>query len=139
MKRLSMQTLRKQQGLGMLSWLVVLAVAGFFLLCAFRIIPMYAENRYVVSGLKELVEPGTRLEDMTTAEIKKRMNNFYTINNVRSSGPQNIVVERDAQRVVVKIDYETRANLFYNLDVVANFQNHLDSTAPGKCCSPVGE
>lgn len=134
-----MKTLKKQQGLGMLGWLVVLAVAGFFLLCAFKIIPLYAENRYVVSGLKALVEPGTKLEDMTTAEIKKKMGNFYMINNVRSKDAQNIVVDRAANRVVVKIDYEARVNLFYNLDVVVDFKNHLDSTAPHQCCKPVAE
>ncbi|MGB3612136.1 MAG: DUF4845 domain-containing protein [Cellvibrio sp.] len=134
-----MNTLKRQQGLGMLGWLVVIAVAGFFLLCAFKVIPLYAENRYVISGLKSLVEPGTRLEDMSTAEIKKKMSNFYMINNVRSKEAQNIVVERDARRVVVKIDYEARVNLFYNLDVVVNFQNHLDSTAPHQCCTPVAQ
>ena len=134
-----MRTLKKQQGLVMLGWLVVLAIAGFFLLCAFKIIPLYAENRYVISGLKSLVEPGTKLEDMTTAEIKKKMGNFYMINNVRSKDAQNIVVERDARRVVVKIDYEARVNLFYNLDVVVDFKNHLDSTAPHQCCKPVTE
>ena len=134
-----MRTLKKQQGLGMLAWLVVLAIAGFFMLCAFKIIPLYAENRYVISGLKALVEPGTKLEDMTTAEIKKKMGNFYMINNVRSKDAQNIVVDRDARRVVVKIDYEARVNLFYNLDVVVDFKNHLDSTAPHQCCKPVTE
>ena len=134
-----MKTLKKQQGLGRLGWLVVLAVAGFFLLCAFKIIPLYAENRYIVSGLKALVEPGTKLEDMTTAEIKKKMGNFYMINNVRSKEAQNIVVDRAANRVVVKVDYEARVNLFYNLDVVVDFKNHLDSTAPHQCCKPVAE
>jgi hypothetical protein len=137
MKCSKLIALKKQQGLGMLSLLLVLAVAGFFLLCAFKIVPLYAENRYVVAGLKDLVEPGTRLEEMSTAEIKKKMNNFYTINNVRSPGPQNIVVDRDAKKVVVKIDYETRVNLFRNIDVIASFTNHLDSTNPGQCCTPV--
>lgn len=134
-----MNTLKKQQGFGMLGWLLILAVAGFFLLCAFKVIPLYAENRYVVSGLKALVEPGTKLEDMTTAEIKKKMSNFYMINNVRSKEAQNIVVDRDARRVVVKIDYEARVELFYNLSVVVDFKNHLDSTAPHQCCKPVTE
>lgn len=134
-----MKSLRKQQGLGMLAWLLVLAVAGFFLLGAFKIIPMYADNQYIISGLKTLVEPGTRLEDMTNAEIKKKMNNFYTVNNVRSKEAQNIVIERDAKKVLVKIDYETRANLFANLDVVVSFKNHLDSTNPGQCCKPLDQ
>lgn len=134
-----MKSLRKQRGMGMLAWLLVLIIAGFFMLCAFKIIPMYAENRYVVAGLKVLVEPGSTLEEMTTAEIKAKMDKFYTINGVRTKGPQNIVVERDAKRVIVKIDYETRENLFSNVDVVVSFKNHLDSTNLSQCCTPVGE
>lgn len=140
-----MNTLKKQQGLTLMSWILVLIIAGFFLLCAFKIVPLYAENRYVISALKSLVEPGSTLEEMTDAEIKRKLANFYTINNVRSQGPTNIQIKREARKVLVTIDYEGRARLFDNtpllrtVDVVVLFQNHLDSTAPHQCCKPVNQ
>lgn len=138
-----MNTLKKQQGLSMWSWLLVLVIAGFFLICAFKIVPLYAENRYIVSALKSLVEPGTSLESMSDVEIKRKLNNFYTINNVRSEGAKQIVIKRDAQRVLVTIDYEARVTLFDDVpvlrtvDVVVKFENHLDSSLPKFCCRPV--
>lgn len=138
-----MNTLKKQQGLSMWSWLLVLVIAGFFLLLAFKIVPIYAENRYIVSALKSLVEPGTSLDSMSDMEIKRKLNNFYTINNVRSDGAQQIVIKRDAKRVLVTIDYEARVTLFDDVpvlrtvDVVVKFENHLDSSLPKFCCRPV--
>ncbi len=139
-----MKTLKKQQGLTLLAWILVLIVAGFFLLCAFKIVPLYAENRYVISALRSLVEPGSSLEEMTDAEIKRKLSNFYTINNVRGTGPQNIVIKRESKKVLITIDYEARTTLFDNapllrtVDVAVTFQNHLDSTMPNQCCKPVG-
>lgn len=138
MKAVHLKLLKRQRGLGMLQWALVIAIAGFFLLFAFKVVPLYAENRYVESALRSLVASGDKLEEMTNAEITKKLNNFYMINNVRSEGPtNNIKIEREAERALVTIDYETRVPLMYNIDLVLSFKNHLDSTKPTQCCKPV--
>lgn len=122
----------------MLQWALVIAIAGFFLLFAFKVVPLYAENRYVESALRSLVSGGEKIEQMTDAEIIKKLNNFYMINNVRSEGPtKNIKIQREAEKAVVTVDYETRVPLMYNIDLVLAFQNHLDSTRPAQCCTPI--
>lgn len=132
------KTIKGQRGLGMLQWTLVIAVAGFFLLFAFKVIPLYAENRYVESALRSLDSSGEKVENMTDAEIKKKLDNFYMINNVRSEGPtKNIKIDRRSEDLLITIDYETRVPLFYNIDLVVSFQNHLDSARPGQCCKPV--
>jgi len=137
MKINNRKLIKHQRGLGMLQWALVIAIAGFFLLFAFKVIPLYAENRYVESALRSLETSGEKLEQMTDAEITKKLNNFYMINNVRSEGPtKNIKIERESEKAVVTVDYETRVPLFYNIDLVLSFQNHLDSTRPGQCCKP---
>ncbi len=132
------KTIKGQRGLGMLQWALVIAVAGFFLLFAFKVIPLYAENRYVESALRSLENGGEKVESMTDAEIKKKLGNFYMINNVRSEGPtKNIKIDRRSEDLLITVDYETRVPLFYNIDLVLSFQNHLDSSRPGQCCKPV--
>ncbi len=132
-----MKAISNQRGYSMLQLGLMIGVAGFFLIFAFKVVPMYAENRYVESALRSLVEGGQKLEEMTDAEIKKKLANFYMINNVRSEGPtKNIVIDRDANKTLVTIDYEIRDNLFWNIDLVLSFQNHLDSTRPNQCCKP---
>lgn len=137
MKVIQMKSLKRQRGLGMLQWALVIAVAGFFLLFAFKVVPLYAENRYVESALRSLVAGGGKVEEMADAEIKKKLGNFYMINNVRSEGPtKNIKIEREAEKTLITVDYETRVPLMYNIDLVLAFKNHLDSTKPGQCCKP---
>jgi hypothetical protein len=121
----------------MLQWALVIAVAGFFLLFAFKVVPLYAENRYVESALRSLETGGEKVGEMTDAEIRKKLGNFYMINNVRSEGPtKNIKIDRRSEDLLITIDYETRVPLFYNIDLVLSFQNHLDSARPGQCCKP---
>ncbi|MES2673163.1 MAG: DUF4845 domain-containing protein [Pseudomonadota bacterium] len=134
-----MNGLQKQHGMGLINLVFVLLVVAFCGTFAFKVVPMYADNRYIVAGLKSLVEPGMNLEQMSDAEIRKKMNNFYMLNNVRSQEGNKIDINRNSNRVVVKIDYEARAPFFANIDVAMNFKNHLDSTRPNECCKPVDE
>jgi Domain of unknown function (DUF4845) len=138
---LKKNSLKKQQGWSTLQIGLFVGVAGFFLLFGFKTVPQYAENRYVVSGLKDLAQSdGSRLAEMTDSEIKGKMDKFYMINNVRSEGPtKNIKIDRKSENVIITIDYETRVPFFYNIDLVFSFKNHLDSTRPAMCCSPLPE
>lgn len=139
LKSVPHKSLQQQRGLTMISWVFVLAILAFCGLFAFRVVPMYAENMYVVKALKSLIEPGDRIAEMSDAEVKKRIQNFYTVNNVRSDGPQNIIIDRKSKSLVVTIDYESRVNLFWNIDLVTSFQNHLDAEHPNLCCKPLAE
>lgn len=140
MKTVPMKSLKHQRGLGMIQWALVLAVAGFFLMFAFKVVPLYAENRYVESALRALVSAGEKLEEMSDQEIKRKLDNFYLVNNVRSEGPTtSIKIDRESERVLVTVDYETRINLIWNIDLVTVFKNHLDSRHPSVCCRPAPE
>ena len=113
--------LQQQRGLTMISWVFVLAVLAFCGIFGFAVVPMYAENVYVVNALKSLAEPGINIAEMSDAEINKKLQNFYMVNNVRSDGAQNIVIDRKSKALLITIDYENRANLFWNIDVVTRF------------------
>ncbi|HSC66831.1 MAG TPA: DUF4845 domain-containing protein [Cellvibrio sp.] len=137
MRMNNLKLIKHQRGLGMLQWLVVLIVVALLGKFAFAVVPIYAENMYVQTALKSLDDGAEELENMTDAEIKKKLNNFYMINNVRSKGPiESIKIERESERVLVTVDYETREVYLANIDIIVSFQNHLDSTRPGQCCKP---
>lgn len=124
----------RQWGMSSLNLLLVISLAGFFMLLAFKLVPVYSENQYVVSALKSLRDQDKPVQSMTVPEIKMHLANFYTINGVRSEGAQNIVVERERDRNIVTIYYKVEVPLFYNLSVVVDFKNYLDSTKPEECC-----
>ena len=50
-----MNNFGKQSGYGLIEWIFIVSVIAFFMLLAFRVIPLYSENQYVIAGLKDLV------------------------------------------------------------------------------------
>lgn len=138
MKAIQMKSLKRQRGLGMLQWLVIIVVVVVLGKLAYALVPIYNENIYVRAALKSLEsDSAQKLDQMSDEEIRKKLSNFYMINNVNSEGPnKNIKIERESERTLVKVDYETRASFFSNIDVVVSFKNHLDSIRPGQCCDP---
>ncbi|MDQ2075386.1 DUF4845 domain-containing protein [Marinimicrobium sp. ABcell2] len=132
-----MSTLKLQRGISMPLLVLIIAIGGFFLLCAFKVVPIYAENRYVVAALNSLAADPVRLHSMTPREIRQELLRFYDINNVRSPGPRNnIEVEKRSGNTIVNINYETREPLVWNIDLVLSFENQLDSARPEACCRP---
>lgn len=125
-----------QRGLSSLSWLLLIAVTGFFMMCAFKLIPHYAENIYIADGLKTLGQGEKPVADMSKREIKKTLDRFYMMNNVRSEGSKNLDLDRTKKGLLVNVNYEVRVPLFANVDVLLTFENQLDSSDPSACCKP---
>lgn len=129
---------RSQRGMSSLSLMMILLVAGFFMMCAFKLVPAYAENVYVVDALKALGNGAKPVAEMSKRDIKSALQKHYMLNNVRSEGPNNIDVERTRDGLLVNINYEVRTVLIdaINLDVVVRFENQLDSSDVDSCCKP---
>ena len=133
-----MKTLKKQRGLSSLGWLFVISVAGFALLCGFKLGPVYLDNSFVRGALQSLAKEG-EVGSMSNGEIRSKLSKLFTINNIRGEVTKKVKVERKKDRVLVNINYEERIPLIYNIDVVLTFENQLDSSRPGECCSPPKE
>ena len=131
-----MQSQRRQRGWSSWSLLLVMIIAAFFLLCAFKLIPVYAENYYIVNGLKQLGEDPQKLSKMSNDQIRRDLSSYYTINNVRSAGSKQLEISRSSRGVVITNQYEERIPLLGNIDVVLKFHNELDSSRADDCCKP---
>ncbi len=132
-----METAKLQRGLSMPVLILILALVGFFLMVAFKVVPVYVENRYIVAALNTLGEDAQQLPSMTTREIKSKLQRIYTVNNIRSEGSKQIEVDKQSDKVLVRVAYETRVPLFLNIDLVMSFENELDSSQPDRCCDPI--
>lgn len=130
--------MRSQSGMSSLSLMTILLVAGFFMMCAFKLVPSYAENMYVVDALKALGDDANPVEEMSKNEIKSALQRHYVLNNVRSEGPNNIDIERTRDGLLININYEVRTSLIelINLDMVVSFENQLNSNDIASCCKP---
>lgn len=135
-----MNTYKSQRGLSAIGWLFLLTVAGFFGLCAAKMLPVYAENYYIVNGLKSLhKQNGDNLKNMRKQEITRSLNSYYSINNVRSPEAKELEFRPTSNGMLVINRYEVRVPLIANVDVVMRFFNVLDTNAPELCCDPPEE
>ena len=134
-----MKLLHKQRGLSSPTWLLIICIAAFFLTCFFKVGPVYLDARFVTGALKSFGKSTPNLSSLNNREIRSGLDKYFSLNNVRDVSAKDLVIDRGDGRVLLKLDYEKRVHLFINLDVVATFNNHLDSKTPDQCCKPASE
>ena len=121
---------RKQGGLSLLGFLVVLAVVGFAAYVGMKLFPMYQEYYSVQSAMKGLAnEPG--MADMDPAKIQDLFFRRLYINYSENVKPQNVKFERTEGGWKMRVNYEVRRPLVGNLDVVGKFDRTQELTRRG--------
>ncbi len=115
-----------QKGMTFLSFVIVLAVVGFFGFLAMRLFPVYQEYYSAVSVFKSVTEaPGAANESPSQIRIHldKRFQISY-IDNINLE--KDIKFKNEKSGKTVQLKYEVRRPLMYNVDFVAKF----DKTFP---------
>ncbi len=121
---------RKQSGLSLVGFLVVLAVVGFAAYVGMKLFPMYQEYYSVQSAMKGLAnEPG--VADMDPAKVQDLFFRRLYINYSENVKPQNVKFERMEGGWKMRVNYEVRRPLVGNLDVVGKFDKTQDLTRHG--------
>ena len=121
---------RKQSGLSLVGFLVVLAVVGFAAYVGMKLFPMYQEYYSVQSAMKGLAnEPG--VADMDPAKVQDLFFRRLYINYSENVKPSNVKIERIDGGWNMKVNYEVRRPLVGNLDVVGVFDVSQDLTQQG--------
>jgi uncharacterized protein DUF4845 len=125
-----LQPKRRQGGLTLMSFLVVLAVVGFAAYIGMKLFPMYQEYYSVRTAAKGLAsEPG--VADMDPSKIEDLFFRRLYINYSENVKPENVKIERIDNGWSMKVNYEIRRPLVGNLDVVGVFDVSQDLTRHG--------
>ena len=126
----NLQLNRKQGGMTLMSFLVVLAVVGFAAYIGMKLFPMYQEYYSVRSAAKGLAsEPG--VGDMEPSKTQDLFFRRLYINYSENVKPANVKIERIDSGWNMKVNYEVRRPLVGNLDVVGVFDVSQDLTRQG--------
>ena len=131
-----LRSLAAQKGMSYWGWLFIIAVFGFCLTVVSKMGPAYIDAHYVEEGLVSLAEKDN-IREMSNTEIKRELDRFFTINNVRGQPTQAVKIIRGADSTLVSINYELRQPLFQNVDVVMKFDKQLNTAKPELCCEPL--
>jgi Tfp pilus assembly major pilin PilA len=112
--------MRRQRGITLLGFIIVMAVVGVFAYIGFKLFPMYQEYYAVKSALKSLAgEPGIANTDpgrIMDLYLRRLYMNYSS--NVKR---EHVKIERGDGGWVMTVQYEVRKPIVANLDVVGKF------------------
>ena len=111
---------RKQCGMTMLSWLIVLAVVVFFILVGIKMVPTYLEN-YSIKQVLENMENDRKVRSMSPAEMKKSFFKRLKINSVYEFDRDAIKIKKEKFGTRFALDYEIRKPVAGNVAIVMTF------------------
>ncbi|MBT8440357.1 MAG: DUF4845 domain-containing protein [Gammaproteobacteria bacterium] len=119
-----MRLQKNQKGLTFISWLIILAIGGFFVLLALKLTPIYLENQGVKSVVQSLNnDPLIRKTDSRGIRniIKKRMK----INSIYDFPKDAIKIKKTKTRLNVDITYNKEEKIVANVYVLVKFSEQL--------------
>jgi predicted membrane protein len=110
----------RQRGMSMISWLVVLAVAVFFILIGIKMVPTYMENYSIRTVLKNM-ENDRSVRTMSPAEMRNSFIKRIKINSVYDFDRNAIKIKKEKNGTLFAVDYEIRKPVAGNVAIVMSF------------------
>ena len=116
--------MKRQKGMSLFGFLIVLAFVVFCAYLAMRIVPIYIEFYSVKQAMHGVAkEQGSA--NYSPYDIKQKMlNRLYVSYSDGNLGVQDMKVMRN-NGVWLRVDYEVRKPVIGNLDVVASFDEKV--------------
>lgn len=128
MKRFSPLSVRHQQGLSMIGFLLVAALVVMAAVVAMKLVPAYIEY---FSVKKILVSMGQEagFRGKSNADIRSDFSRRITADYVNVVKAEDLMINRGTGVPVLSVEYEFRTKLIGNLSLVADFSASSDPTA----------
>lgn len=125
MTRDGLSGIRKHRGASTITMLVMVLFFGGLLTLAIKLGPIYLDDITIQEAIESL-DGSEGLSEMGPARVMDLINRRLSVNNVRGFNPQNIAVEKNGEFVIIKVDYEIRTEMFYNVDAVVYFNHEYE-------------
>lgn len=113
---------RKQAGMTMLGWLVVLALIGFFVRTVVIIYPMLYNQFKVTTQIKEFAaDPETA--KLTPKEMYTKITRRFEVDNVDGVGDKQLKItyNEEKKKTLIEVNYEVRAQFWGPIYIVGVF------------------
>ena len=116
------KSIKKQKGMTMISWVVVLAFVGFQFMLAIKIVPVFAEDHTIGTIWKGL-ENDTALVGLPPKKIRKTIAKKMKMNNVYGFDMSTVKIKKSKGYYIVTTEYEPRGKIMGPLDFIATFKH----------------
>ena len=118
-------SLKKQQGLTLITIVFILAIAAFFFLLGLKIGPIYMNHSKVLNSLAA-VEAMEDIERLSKREIYSSFEKRFGMNYVDIVNNKDISITKNGQYLKVEIEYERVEEIFGNLSVLVEFYDFFE-------------
>ena len=122
-----MRTQRKQYGITLIGFAIVICVVGFFAYAAMKLIPTYIEYFGVVKSIKSL-QSESGIENMSIDEIRRKLEPIFDVQYVDETDvPMSSVtlITTNGQRSL-RVAYDVDKPFIYNIDLLVHFDKTID-------------
>jgi hypothetical protein len=111
-----------QQGLTLISWIVVIVFLLFQGVIAMNVLPVYLTDSSVKAIMQELPNDA-KARDVSAGELKTLVARRLSINSIYTVKSQHIKVKKARGENLVTIEYEPRGKLIGNLEYIVSFKH----------------
>ena len=116
------KSVKKQQGLTMISMVVVIVFLLFQAVIAMNVLPVYMTDSSVKDVMQKL-EQDPKSTGLSAKELKVSLMKRLRLNSVYDIKPEYIKVKKGRGVNLVTIEYEPRGKLIGTLDFIVSFKH----------------
>jgi len=116
---------KKQQGMTLISLILVLGLIAFFTLLVLKISPIYMDHSKVVHAL-ETLKHRTDIEKKSKTEVWRSLSKQFNMNYVYDVKKKHVKITSRANYLKVQIVYHTKVLLVGNLSAWADFDDSIE-------------
>jgi hypothetical protein len=115
---------RKQSGITLIGFIIVMIVLGFFAYMGMVLGPAYSEYWGVVKAMNFVAKEATP-NTSDFEELRKGLDRQFNVGYVNSISGKDAKLVRDKSGNLLTIDYEVRKPFVYNIDFVVKFAHSV--------------
>ena len=121
----NMPSNRKQKGLTLVTWLLLMGLIGFLVLIVLSMIPIYTQQ-YKIQGVLHSLSDEKDLYNMNREQLLTVIDRKLQINMVSGFKDEYFTIDlKDNGNKIMAIKYEDRRNIMGNVDVIVKFDDSI--------------
>ena len=111
---------QRQRGATFIGMVVIIAIIGFGLYGAIRLAPLFFEYMAVARAMDQTAKE-TAGSPTTPAELRKSLDNRWTIEDIKSLDPKDIEIKKAGSGWTMRAWYRAEAPFIANVSLVVDF------------------
>lgn len=121
---------KKQYGMTMISWVIIISLVAIQAVAAMRIVPVYM-NYYSVKKIMEEVKADSTSRGAAPKQLEAAINKRLNINGIYDlqKNPDAFSFQKTQEGMNITLYYEARGPIYGNLEFVATFEHEIDIPA----------